>query len=141
MLKERENGQLKNARHLPGIQGPNHASLLSNNILKHELSSHPEASLLFQPNGKKQPNQLFINNTNTSVHYLNDLKVHTAYYQNNNEIKRKNLPKCTTTYLNNLGMIDLICHWIRERQISYQCSEDEHIQSWLHISLLFGNNQ
>jgi hypothetical protein len=36
-----------NAKHLPGIQGPNHASLLSNSNLKHELSSHPEATLLF----------------------------------------------------------------------------------------------
>lgn len=51
--KERENVCFKTLDHLPGVQGPNHASLLSNNILKHELSSHPEASLLFQPNVEK----------------------------------------------------------------------------------------
>lgn len=34
------------AKHLPGIQGPNHESLFSNNNLKEELSSHPEASLM-----------------------------------------------------------------------------------------------
>lgn len=36
-------------KYLPGIQGPNHASLLSNSNLKHELSSHEEASLLMNP--------------------------------------------------------------------------------------------
>lgn len=32
---------------LPGFQGPKHASLLSNNNLKHELSSNPDGSLSF----------------------------------------------------------------------------------------------
>jgi hypothetical protein len=35
---------LKN--YLPGIHGPNELSLLSNKNFKHELSSHPEGSLV-----------------------------------------------------------------------------------------------
>lgn len=37
------------AKHLPGIHGPNQASLLSSSNLKHELSSDPEGSLMFHP--------------------------------------------------------------------------------------------
>lgn len=43
-LEEKWRVELKGS-HLPGVQGPNQASLLSNNILMHELSSHLEASL------------------------------------------------------------------------------------------------
>lgn len=45
-IKEKDTVKKDTGRDLPGFQGPNHASLLSKSMRKHELSSHLEASLL-----------------------------------------------------------------------------------------------
>jgi len=42
---------------LPGIHGPNHASLLSKSNLKHELSSYSEACLIQTRNNKTHNSQ------------------------------------------------------------------------------------
>ncbi|GER42617.1 U-box domain-containing protein kinase family protein [Striga asiatica] len=61
-MKKKENSQqsrlqnlLKhgNGADLPGVQGPNQASLLSNNHLRQELSSHLEASLSYRDGSER----------------------------------------------------------------------------------------
>lgn len=51
--------------HLPGVQGPNQPSLLSNNILRQELSSHLEASLLQILNRTTEDNSIHLRKRNT----------------------------------------------------------------------------